>query len=468
MKLTHLQTLIFILLVPFFALSGPNEIFRHNKDVICLVSFYQNISSDAKIGSFDKIKRYRIGILVDSTGLVMVSNDVYPVSVDLVSSTGSLLSGMPSDFKVKFSDGDESPARFLGKDDQARVAFIRIETKEEKPGFPYAKFRETSSLQIGDTLYTLELLGQNYDFSPLFTSHLVNSIIESPRRKFLINNFSPALSAGGLVLNSNGDPLGVTISQTFDFTFARPGDFEDYHKNYLEIAPSEWFSSLISNPPDLQENQTAQKSWLGIQMQALTKQLKNYWNVPQEGGVVIDQVFAESPAAAAGLATGDIILAVDDSVLNVVKDDETAELRNIILTQKPGTTIEMKIFRKGKILRKKVKLTAAPKAIGLAKSYPVPQLGFELRELTRDILYQENLPLNTPGVFVYQVDRASASGIGGLESGDIIQAINENKISNLDDARREIEKFLEQNQQMYMLKVMSNKQSRFVFIDLNK
>ncbi|MBN2365119.1 MAG: PDZ domain-containing protein [Calditrichaeota bacterium] len=468
MKFLQLFLILFLGFIPSEIMSGAHKIFQKNRDKICLVSFYQNIASDARIGSFDKIKQYRIGILVDPTGLVMVSNDVYPVSMDLVSSTGSLPSGLPSDFKVTLSDNNEHSATFLGKDDQAKVAFIRIEKENQTDSFPFVTFRKTESVQIGDTLFVLELLGPSYNYSPLFTSHLVNAVLESPRRKFLINNYLPALSAGGLVTNVNGEALGVTINQSFDFSSARPGDFDDFHKNYLEIAPSEWFVELIADPPDIEDNQVAQKSWLGIQMQALTKELKNYWKVPQEGGVVIDRVFAESPAAEAGLHTGDVILSVNDSILKVVEDNETAELRNIILTEKPGTVVDLTIFRNGKILPRKVKLTAAPKAIGRAESYPVPELGFEMRELTRDILYQEDLPLNTPGVFVYQVDRASPAGIGGLETGDIIQEINENPVSGLDDAGTKIEKLLEKKQKIFMLKVLSYRQSRFVFIDLEK
>ena len=446
---------------------SPGEIYQSAKSHICLVSFYQNIASDSKIGSFDKIKKYRIGVLISPNGLVMVSNDVYPVSLDFASSGGSLLSGMPSDFKVKLFNGDEYPAHFLGKDDQAMVAFIKIHNVRDDL-FPFTEFVPTLSIEMSDSVYILELLAQNYNFSDLFTAHQINAVIESPQRKFLINNYSPALSAGGLVLNKRGQAIGVTVNQSFDFTFLQPGDFEDFHKNYLEIAPSEWFVDLIKNPPNLQENQASQKSWLGIRMQALTPELKEYWNVPQDGGIIINQVFSKSPAEKAKLKTGDIILAVDDSTLLIKKDEHTARLRNLILSIAPGSEIQLKIFREGQTLSKIVTLTAAPKAIGLAASFPVVEWGFEIRELTRDILYQDDLPLNTPGVFVYQVDRASPAGIGGLLIGDIIQEINEQELTGFDMAKEIITSYIDKKQKMHMLKVLSNRNTRYVFIDLKK
>ena len=89
-------------------------------------------------------------------------------------------------------------------------------------------------------------------------------------------------------------------------------------------------------------------------------------------------------------------------------------------------------------------------------------------EATAEILYQDDLPLNTPGVFVYQVDRASPAGIGGLRIGDIIQEINQQEIKNFDLAKETIAGYIDGQQKMHMLKVLSNRNTRFVFIDLKK
>lgn len=463
--------IIIILLLFKYGITqlSPGDIYQNCKTAVCRVSFYQNIASDAKIGSYDKIKKYRIGILVNPTGLVMVSNDVYPVSLDFVSYGGSFLSGLPTDFQVKLDNGREYPAQFLGKDDQAMVAFIQIQaTPEEEIKFPFVSFRENSNIRVTDSLFVIELLTQNFNYTPLFTAHQVNAIVESPRRKFLVNNYLPALSAGGLVVNSKGEATGVVINPSLNFSYDHDGEYEDYQKNFLEIAPSEWFWELIKDPPNMTENQIAQKSWLGIQMQALTKELREYWKVPQEGGVVINKIFPESPAEKSKLQIGDIILSVDDSVLHITKEEETANLRNLILSFPPQTTIQLKIIRSGKTLNKKLTLIAAPKAIGLAESFPIPQLGFEIRELTRDIIFLNDLSLNTPGVFVYQVDRASPAGIAGLEVGDIIQEINEQKIENLAEGKQLVNDLQKSAPKIYVIKVLTGHMTRFVFLDLKK
>jgi S1-C subfamily serine protease len=159
---------------------------------------------------------------------------------------------------------------------------------------------------------------------------------------------------------------------------------------------------------------------------------------------------------------------VEDSVLLVKDDDQTAKLRNLVREYPPDMKIKMKIFRDGQVITRTVKLEAAPKSISLADKYAVPKLGFELRELTRDILYQSDLPLNTPGAFVFQVDRASPAGIGGLQIGDIVQEINNSPVKDITEAKAVLGKSQEEGTTRYMFKVLSDRETRFVFIDLKK
>ncbi|MEJ2537602.1 MAG: hypothetical protein P8048_11230 [Calditrichia bacterium] len=194
MKSTSILLIIILLVTAGFTQKSAKDIYNLYQDKICLVSFYQNIASEAKIGSFDKIKRYRIGIVVSPDGLIMVSSDVYPVSLDVVSSGTSFLSGLPTEFKVKLSDNQEYPARFLGKDDQAEVAFLELQDLGADLKLDYVQFAKTQNARVGESIYVLELLSQSYEFNHLFSEYLINAIVETPRRKFLVNNSTTALS----------------------------------------------------------------------------------------------------------------------------------------------------------------------------------------------------------------------------------------------------------------------------------
>lgn len=446
--------------------QSPQEVFKKNRPAVCLVKFYKNISSNSQIGSFTKIKQNRIGVLVNATGLVMVSSDVYPLSLDIVSGgRSSFFSGEPTDFKVKLWNGKEYEAEFIGKDDLAEVAFVQIKDSLLN-NLPFVKFSSTDDVQIGQTIYLLELLGESQNFEPLFTPLTINAILTLPRKKILVNHYLNAMSSGGLVLTDQGKAIGITLPSQSDFSFHDQMGFDEPSPNYLEVAPTEWFAALIKNPPVLAKDVYQGKSWLGIRMQALTKELREYWKVPSEGGVVIDQVFSQSPAEKAGLKTGDVIISFNENELKMDTDEDLDQFRELITQQPPDTRITLGIIRDGKRLDKEVKLYAAPKAIDLAEKYQLIPLGFEVRELTHDILYDYNLPLSTDGVYVYQVDRAAPAGIGGLSIGSIITEVDNQHVKDLASFENIMEKILSGNPKKIMFEVQVRLMTEFVFVDV--
>lgn len=445
--------------------QSPRDTFKKFRPMICQVEFYKNIASQAQIGSYIKIKQNRIGILVSKDGLVMVNSDVYPLSLDIISGDGaSFASGEPSDFKVKTADGKEYEAEFVGKDERSQVAFISITGALSEP-FPFVEFDGTEDLQIGQSVYLLELLGEGYQFEPLFTQYQINAIVTVPRKKILVKDGLVALSAGGLVITEDGKAVGVSLRKDFSFDFGSNGEFGDYGSEFLEIAPSEWFSDLILTPPVLEKTEHKGKAWFGIGMQALTPELKEYWKVPSKGGIVVDRVYPESPAENAGLRVKDVIIAFGEKDVDIKRNEDLNQFRETITQQDPGNTIKLKIFRDGKVRDKKVTLTSAPRAIDLAAKYQLSTLGIEVRELTLDIFYDYDFPLDTKGVYVFQVDRAAPAGLGGLEIGSIITHINGSPIEDLPGFEKTIQEILETEPEKIMFQVQFSRQTEFVFVD---
>jgi C-terminal processing protease CtpA/Prc len=85
------------------------------------------------------------------------------------------------------------------------------------------------------------------------------------------------------------------------------------------------------------------KSFLGVQLQDLTDQLRTYFKLDSDGGVLISEVVKDSPAEKAKLKAGDIILKVDDTRIS-----NAEELRDLVGALEPGTTIRITYFRSGK------------------------------------------------------------------------------------------------------------------------
>ena len=457
---------IYLLIAGITAFAqSPQDVFQRFSEKICRVQFYKNVSSQAQIGSYIKIEQQRTGIMVSPDGLVMVNSDVYPLSLDIISGEGSsFFSGEPSDFKIILADEREFAAEFVGKDDQAQVAFVRISESPDTP-LSYVQFDSSTSVGVGQQLFLLELLGENYDYQPLFSSFNINAIIQKPRRKFLIANGDVALSAGGLVLTATGNAIGVTLRRFSEISFHQSMEFEDFSKQYLEIAPSEWMMPLIENPPVLEKNEHRGKAWFGIGMQALTPELKTYWNVPEDGGVVVFRVYPESPAEKAGLKMKDVILSIGGKAVDVQRSEELGRFKETISRQPFDEPVACVIFRDGKKMNKTITFTPAPRAVDLAEKLQLSELGMEVRELTADILYDYNLPLDTKGVYVYQVDRAAPAGLGGLEAGSIITAINGKTVENLGDFREKMDNLAATSGKKLMLQTQFRRETQFVFVD---
>ncbi len=446
--------------------QAPAELFKQHRDKLGIVQYYKNVSSQSQIGSYIKIKQERIGILVSDDGLVMVNSDVYPLSLDIISGDGgSFASGEPSDFKVKFANGKEYAAEFIGKDDESQVAFVRITDPLPKP-LPFVSFAGSKDVDVGDTVFLLELLGENYNNEPIFTPMTINAIVTKPRRKFLVKNGVVAMSAGGLVITDKGEAIAITLRNDYSYSFMSVGEFDEFQQVFMELGPTEWFKELIENPPVLKKSITSSKAWLGIGMQALTEDLREYWKIPAEGGVVVDRIFPDSPAAKSGLKVRDVLVKINGESLEIKRDEETNRFRQMITTQNPGETMEVVYYRDGKKREADIKLQPAPRAIDLAEKLQMSNLGIEVRELTRDIFYNYNLPLDVQGVYVYQVDRASPAGLGGLGTGSIITHVNGKAVKDLVSFEKTIESVLAEKPKKILFQVRLRRNTNFVFAEL--
>lgn len=439
----------------------PSTIFQQYRPYLCHVTYYQNVAMHAKIGSYMKIKQHRNGIIVNASGLIMVSSDVYPLSLDIMTGGASYFSGEPTDFKITLSNGKQFDAHFVGKDDRVGVAFLQLALPKDTTLTP-VEFT-TDTLPVGASVLILELLTARYQFQPSLRHLSINARIDKPNLRYVILDAEPQLSSCGLVILPEGKAVGITRGPSLDNALLSES-MDDYDIRAIEIIPATQFLPLIQKPPVLTHQHFQGRSWLGIVMQALTPELKAIWKVPAEGGVVINRVYEQSPAEKAKLQPGDIIIALNGKPLLITRDDDLDIFRNRILQIPPGTTITVTIFRKGKTLTRRVTLQAAPRSIDLAERYQSPELGFEVRELTPGILYENQLPLNTTGVYVYRVDRASPAGIGGLDIGQIIQKVNNRPVESIAQFRNVFNEILQSNPRKIMFYVRDGQNTQFVFI----
>jgi hypothetical protein len=80
--------------------------------------------------------------------------------------------------------------------------------------------------------------------------------------------------------------------------------------------------------------------YIGIQPIAMTEELREHFGAPKDAGILIGKVYADEPAARAGLKVGDIVTAVDGE-----KIASTRDLVRAIRKKKEGDTVSVAILR---------------------------------------------------------------------------------------------------------------------------
>jgi 2-alkenal reductase len=97
------------------------------------------------------------------------------------------------------------------------------------------------------------------------------------------------------------------------------------------------------------------RPYLGIRWQAITPSIARSYDLPVQWGVYVGQVMPDSPAAQAGIQSGDIITAMGDTAI-----DETHPYTNLLFSFKSGETIPLTVFRNGQNLTITVTLAESP------------------------------------------------------------------------------------------------------------
>jgi serine protease Do len=190
--------------------------------------------------------------------------------------------------------------------------------------------------------------------------------------------------------------------------------------------------------PRLTEGKPVSRGYLGIAPVNITKDLKDAFDLPSTEGLLIQQVQPNTPAAKAGMKTGDVIL-----TLNGKKVADADQFRMQVAGIEPGKTIDLGILRNGKRMNLKVKLGERSKFM-TATPQEKPQkqeeeqkdwLGVQVETATEDLASQFGV-VYTRGVIVTGVDQGSIADDSGIQPGDIITEIDRKQVQTKEDYTR--------------------------------
>ena len=198
---------------------------------------------------------------------------------------------------------------------------------------------------------------------------------------------------------------------------------------------------------------TVRRPWFGARLQALTAEVADGLGLDRPAGSVVASIVEKGPAAEAGLRRSDVILAVDGFA---VDDPESFGYR--FATRPINGIASLTVLRGGKRLVLPVRLVPAPETRPrdtIVLSGRTPLTGLTVMNLSPAVSEELSLDVGTDGVVVADVEEASLAARVGFQKGDIIQALNGERMATT----REVETALKERQRQWSVTIMRGGQS---------
>jgi S1-C subfamily serine protease len=218
-------------------------------------------------------------------------------------------------------------------------------------------------------------------------------------------------NSGGALLNTRGELIGINTA-----ILANNGG----NQGVGFAIPANLARSVMTQ---VMEHGKVVRGYLGLLPQDITPAMAQALHSKQTEGVLVGDVTAGAPAAAAGLQRGDVILD-----LNGQKVDDSNQLRMRVSMTPPGTTVQMRVLHDGSEKTVAVKLAEMPANVGGAveKSEEAGGAASALDGVSVEASKDH-------GVSVTNVDQGSPAAEAGLHEGDAILEVNRVSVSSVAD-----------------------------------
>jgi len=316
---------------------------------------------------------------------------------------------------IRLNDRREIDATVVGSDERTDVALLKVKGSN----FPELRTGNVDRLRVGEPVLAIgSPFGFDYSASAGIVSAKMRNMMGETSVPFIQTDvaLNPG-NSGGPLFNQNGEVVGVN-SRIFSGT-----------GGYMGLSFSIPIDVAMDVADQLKKNGKVTRSYLGVMLQDIDRNLAESYNLPKPEGSLVTQVTPNSPAAKAGFKSGDVILKFNGSAIS-----RTSDLLNYLNRTLPNQVIQLQVLRDDKVRNISATLTTAPDDTPAKVEQTAQQKGPVLGVTIRNLTANEQSQLDVKGgILVHEVNLGGIAAQSRMIAGDIITQINNKAILNSDD-----------------------------------
>ena len=322
---------------------------------------------------------------------------------------------------VTLSDGSEAPARVVGEDAVTDIAVLRIDHEE----LPTAPRGTSADLMIGEWVLAI---GNPYAFllgnsEPTVTA----GVVSATNRNILPTDGQPGLyldmiqtdapinpgNSGGPLTNALGEVVGVNSS-----IFSQSG-------GSIGLGFAIPIERAMSVADELLRSGTVRRAWTGVDVEGASA-MRNWKSA---GGVVVSSVAPGGPGAAAGVRSGDVLVAANARTLRNYLDWEAVKLDLHV-----GDAIDLRVRNGDDLVTRRLQTSDLPTAT--AEKVTVLR-DLQVVSITPQVQAERNVR-SSEGALIFAIT-PEVSRATGLRTGDVIVAVNRFSVASADQLAEALE-----------------------------
>lgn len=381
------------------------------------------------------------GFVIDPDGYVVTNNHVIAEADQIT---------------ITFLDDTEYEAELIGRDPKTDLALLRI--LGDGP-FPAVEWADSDDVEIGDWMVAI---GNPFGFGFSVTAGIVSgrgrNISAGPYDDFFQvdaainrgNSGGPSFTLDGGVFGVNTaifSPSGGNVGIGFAIPANQARKVIDSIREYGRVA----------------------RGWLGVRVQSLTAEIAESLGLESSEGALVASVTPGGPAAAAGIAEGDVILTFDGRSIT-----EMRSLPRIVADTAIATEVPVELWRRNEQVTVQVTLgelqdeplaqvstqevdQSAPRSV-----VELSDLGIIVTMLDEELRSQFELAPEADGVVILEIMEGGPAEEQPLEAGDLILEVNQTEVGSPPELQAQINEAKDDEQKSVLLLINRQGDRRFV------